>query len=88
MAHVTLRITWFKNLSVAQKRCGTQDFETHHRGVSNDPENLPHYVKMPFSSTINYLSRRRKNPEIASIKFALLVMGPGQRIEISETKKK
>jgi hypothetical protein len=54
--------------------------------VSKEPESLPHYVAIPCNSTINYLSRRRKNPEIASIKFDLLVMGPTGRIENSEKK--
>jgi hypothetical protein len=64
---VALRITWFRNISVVQTRDGTQDFETRHRGVSKEPENLPHYVEMPRNSTINYQVDEEKNPEIASI---------------------
>jgi len=48
---------------------------------------LPHYGEMPCNGALDYLSTRRKNPEIASIKFALLAVGPTQRIEISGKKK-
>lgn len=49
-----LRITSFRNISVVQTRGGTQDFETRHKGVSKELENLPHYVEMPCNSTIKY----------------------------------
>jgi hypothetical protein len=64
VTYVALRITWFRNISVAQTRGGTQDFETRHRGVSKEPESLPDYVEMPCNSTINYQVDEEKTQKL------------------------